>query len=281
MNRSPSQGIQYRAASFDTQAGEFDQRAGLPEDCCASIAQAIVQIAGLTAADLLVEIGCGTGQIGAALIRLPLRYLGFDLSEPMLQVFRHRIGIQVPSQDPSLIQADADQEWPVAAGSARALFSSRAIHLLDPEAVIREVIRVAHPEGAVVLIGRVQRDPDSPKAQLQAQMQQLMRSGGWHPRQGRRVKETLLDRLGEQRAERIEPRGVARWWVEFAPIHSLDHWRGKPGLGGVADLPEVEKQQILGELTDWARDRWGADLQKTTISEETYELQGIRLLAHP
>ena len=42
----------------------------------------------LHADDLVVELGAGTGEIGAHLARLPLRYVGLDSSPAMLDVFR-------------------------------------------------------------------------------------------------------------------------------------------------------------------------------------------------
>ena len=277
MNRSTSQTDHPTAVAFDTQASDFDRRAGLPEVCCQQIAQALIQISGVEADDLWVELGCGTGQIGWWLIHSSVRYLGLDLSAQMLEIFRQRLQVDPLSGNWTLVRADADQRWPVEAGQARAIFSSRAIHLLDPDAVIREALRVAHPQGAVLLIGRIQRDPEGVKAQLQTQMQDLMRQRGWQPRQGKRVKETLLSRLCEQGAELIESRAVAHWPIEFAPIQSLHNWRGKVGLGGIDDLPHPEKDSILSELTDWAITRWGSDLDRAQISEETYILQGVRL----
>ena len=40
--------------------------------------------------DLVVELGSGTGEIGAHLARLPVRYVGLDSSPAMLDVFRSK-----------------------------------------------------------------------------------------------------------------------------------------------------------------------------------------------
>src|ERR1044071_3511865 len=47
---------------FDGQAASFDRRTGLPEECCRAVAERLVEFGG--ARGLVVEVGCGTGQIG-------------------------------------------------------------------------------------------------------------------------------------------------------------------------------------------------------------------------
>src|SRR6267143_6066469 len=142
---------------FDGQAGFFEKRAGLPEDCCRDIANAVVEIGETGPADLLVEVGAGTGQLGRW-FGPTLRYIGLDLSAGMLNEFsRYR------DNDPAsrlLIQADANASWPLADGVVRVLFSSRTMHLLDQEHVAREFLRVSSSAGATLILGRVERKPE-------------------------------------------------------------------------------------------------------------------------
>ena len=56
-----------------------------------------------------------------------------------------------------LLRADANRSWPLTAGAARVIFSSRALHLLEHEHVADEVFRVGQPAGATLIIGRVER----------------------------------------------------------------------------------------------------------------------------
>jgi hypothetical protein len=60
---------------FDGQAGLFERRAGLPEDCCRAVAKKVIEIGEAKSGDLIVEIGSGTGQIGQW-FEAPLRYAG-------------------------------------------------------------------------------------------------------------------------------------------------------------------------------------------------------------
>src|SRR5215207_9032698 len=90
---------------FDGQALFFDRRTGLPEGCCRAVAQRIVETGGARAGGLVIEVGCGTGQIGQWVVGAA-RYVGFDLSSNMLGEFRRRPGAGLSSLQ--LIQADAN-----------------------------------------------------------------------------------------------------------------------------------------------------------------------------
>src|SRR2546428_470767 len=83
----------------------------LSASVCDSIAKELVQFAQLAPGDLVLEVGAGTGQIGLALCQLQLRYVGFDASAAMLDVFRHRY--RKSRQPASLIATDGNNRWPV------------------------------------------------------------------------------------------------------------------------------------------------------------------------
>ena len=155
-----------RASTFDQQAPGYDARVGLPESVGAAVAAEIMVCAELQTDDLVLELGVGTGEIGVHLARLPVRYVGLDSSQAMLDVFRAK-GILGSS---SLIVADCNQPWPLPDGSAAVVFASRVIHLLDPEHITRETVRICRSAGYLIL-GRVLRDPDSLKSRLRRRRQ--------------------------------------------------------------------------------------------------------------
>src|SRR5437588_8408007 len=161
-----------RAASaspelFDGQAAAFEQRAGLPTDVCRRIVRKVLEIAEVGPGNLIIEIGPGTGQIGQWFSE-PVRYLGLDLSAGMLEEFAHRLTGHLGNR--ALVQADANASWPVANRAARAIFGSRALHLLNYEHVAAEALRVASPAGATLIIGRIERHPDSIRARMAREM---------------------------------------------------------------------------------------------------------------
>src|SRR5215471_1838734 len=165
--------MSYRPTLFDMQAETYDQRVGLPEQDCQAIVQAVLALAQAQQHDLLLEIGAGTGMIGTWFARLPLRYVGLDLSRGMLNAFRQRLAGD--SGTPLLLQADGNAPWPLADATVRLIFSSRVLHLLNLPHVVHESLRVARPEGASLIIGRVQRQDDHVAAVMQREMQRLLR----------------------------------------------------------------------------------------------------------
>ena len=266
--------------SFDAQAARYDRRTGLPSGVAAAVATAVAEVAALEPGDLVVELGAGTGQIGVRLARPPARYAGFDLSLGMLAVFRDRLGrLRAPGggagdRPPLVLQADGAARWPFPDGSARAVYASRAVHHLDPEHAAAEAARLAHPSGAVLLIGRVRRDPEAMRSALQREMRRRLAASGVAARDPGRRQERLLAACCERGAELIETRIVSTWRVASTARRSLTAWAGKPGLAGTDPPPEV-KSLVLEELAAWAADALGG-LDRVHECDESYALEGIR-----
>jgi hypothetical protein len=259
---------------FDDQAAGFEQRAGLPDDCCADIADTILAIGQVRRGDLIVEVGSGTGNIGRR-FGTPLRYVGFDLSAGMLKECQ-RLSDGNPGRR-GRIQADANASWPLAGGVARVIFSSRAMHLLDHEHVAREIFRVASSQGATVILGRVERTSNSTRTRLAQEMNERLRRRGLHGRRGQRHNRKLIDACCRRGAEPLELVSVASWKVSTSPRQSLDSWRCLTGLGGIAVAAET-RDEILHELEAWAKDVFGG-LDREIESEETYVLRPMRVPA--
>ncbi|MGA9770424.1 MAG: class I SAM-dependent methyltransferase [Blastocatellia bacterium] len=256
---------------FDPIAGAFDARLGLPEEFCRNIADAVVSIAQAEPGDLIVEVGPGTGQIGQWFDR-PIRYVGFDLSAAMLKEFCRRLN------DPGnklLIQADGNAGWPIRDRAARIIFSSRAVHLLEPEHVASEVFRVAHARGATLIVGRVDRDPASVRSRMAAEMLERLRKHGFQGRRGKQYNRRLFELCCSEGADSLETVTVARWKVMISPSQSLDAWRQLKGLGGVP-VPRNVRDEILSELELWAEEVFGG-LSNEFESDESYTLRSVRV----
>jgi SAM-dependent methyltransferase len=259
---------------FDGQASIFEQRAGLSEPCCASIAAAIKEIGNVHHDDLVVEIGPGTGQVGQHLAESS-RYAGVDLSGGMLHEFQQRL-VHVTERS-LLIRANANRNWPLVNGSARVVFSSRAMHLLEHEHVAAEMFRVASPAGATLILGRVERTPDSTRTRMAREMIERLRRHGFQGRRGERQNRKLIDACCERGAEPLPLVQVASWKTSSSPRQSLDSWRCLTGLGGVP-VPNQARDEILQELEDWAREVFGG-LDQKFQSEEVYVLRSLRVPA--
>jgi hypothetical protein len=257
---------------FDDQAAMFDRRAGLPVEYCRAIASAVVEIAQPAPGDLILEVGPGTGRIGQW-FGAPLRYVGIDKSAGMLDQFQSLRG--GAAGDQALVRSDANRSWPLASGVARVIFSSRAMHLLDHEHAASEVFRVAAPRGAMLIIGRVERDPGSVRARMAREMNNGLRRGGYEGHRGEQRNRKLFDSCSRRGAQVLEPVAVATWKVLASPRQSIDSWRCLIGLGGVP-VPAETKERILAELEIWAEETFGG-LDEQFESEETYILRPVRV----
>lgn len=259
-------------ANFDRQAKHYDQRAGLSDAVCAAIMQAVLELSEACPGDLIAEMGAGTGLIGQWLAQSQVRYIGMDLSLGMLTRFRQRLGSPCPA---GLLQVDGNRLWPIADDSARAIFSSRALHWLPRDHVIDEACRVAHPDCAALLLGRVQRHRDSVPVQMQQEMQRELRRHDMQPRQGVQHERQLIEACHQRGAVVIEPVTVAQWTVMRTPRQSIEAWQSKPGLAGLNPPPAV-KADILQHLHHWAHHTLGG-VDVEVACGEAYVIQGVRL----
>lgn len=245
---------------FDTQAQDFDERAGVGEDAAAVIAAAIRVLVG---GGVLLEIGPGTGEIGAHLAVAAPGYVGIDASRPMLETFARRL-----AGPACLLQADAARLWPVRPAAVDAVFSSRAAHLLDAGHVVAELSRVCRP-GAHVLIGRVERERDGLRNRLRDRRRALLAAHGLTAGEGGRGTQRLLDALAGAGATPLGRREVARWKVHTSATRVLDQWEAAATLGG-RPLPAAVHAGVMHDLRAWASDQ-------SAVETETYTIDGVRL----
>lgn len=257
--------------SFDAQAGDFDSRAGLPAGVAPRIAAALAELAP-AGRGVVLDLGAGTGLIGEHLARGRSRYLGMDVSGPMLAVFRRKLG---SGSGGTLVRADASVPWPIAGGRVGLVFLSRAAHLLPPAVLVEESLRVASPEGALVVFGGVQSEPDSLRAILRREMRRLLAEHGVEARRARDSQLSLVEALAECGGEILPERTAAAWSVVHRAEDSLAAWRAKSGLGGRAVTPEIQ-DSVLRSLEGWIRERYGS-LDVAREATERYELAAVRL----
>ncbi len=218
----------------------------------------------------MVELGAGTGEIGVHLVRLPVRYVGLDNSQAMLDVFRAKAGGALPS----LIVADCNQPWPLPDASAAVIFASRVIHLLDPAHVVGEAFRVCRPGGSLML-GRVLREPDSIKDRLRRRRQALLIEAGISPRQGEAGARHVIERCVMAGGESLGRRIVAEWTGETALAAIIAGWASLSRMGAVRVEPAM-RAEILDEIRDWARVEIG-DLDRPRPFRERYAIDIVRL----
>ena len=259
-----------RAAAFDQQASHYDARAGLPAAAGSAVAQAIVDRTGVGPADLVVELGAGTGEIGVDLVRLPVRYVGLDASPAMLEVFRAKAVLG----SSSLIVADCNRPWPLPNGSAAVVFASRVVHLLDPEHIARETARVCR-SGGWLMLGRVLREPDGIKERLRRRRRALLVEAGIGPRQGEEGTRRVVERSLAVGGTFLGREVVAEWSGETTPARVIAGWSTLSRMGSVS-VDQATRADILDGLRRWGRAEFG-DLDRAEVFRERYAIDVVRL----
>jgi len=257
---------------YDDQATRFDERAGLPEDAAEAVARKLAALVELADGQTVLDVGCGTGGVTLPLLRRPVRYVAFDRSPAMLEVFRERAASE--GRAPELRVADGNARWPVEDADVDVVFSARALHHLDPAHAAAEVRRVLRRTGGWLVTGRVRRPHDSPKSVLRRQMRRMLQEHGHRGRSHGAGADAVFAALEADGGGRVEPRIAAAWTVPHRPADSIAAWEGKEGLAGIEVPPDV-KSRVLSDLRAWAAEGFG-DLQREMEQPEQFELAAIR-----
>jgi SAM-dependent methyltransferase len=234
------------------------------------VAAAIVDRGGARADDLVVELGAGTGEIGVHLARLQVRYIGLDASAAMLDVFRAKAA----GSAPELTVADCNLPWPLPDGSATVIFASRVIHLLRPDHVVRETMRVSRP-GGLLILGRVARDPHSITERLRRRRLDLLQAAGVAARQGEGGTRRIIEDCRARGGESLGREFVAEWTSVTTPEEIIADW-GSRARWGAVELDQTSRAAMLDALRGWARLEFDA-LERPEASPARYAIDVVRL----
>lgn len=104
--------------------------------------------------DSAIDLGCGTGDVAARLTRHYRHVRAIDLSEPMLEVARHRygeLGIEFECQDMNQVSGQYDL-----------VISSMVLHHVpDLPLTLRRIGRLVAPGGTAILLDTIGPAPES------------------------------------------------------------------------------------------------------------------------
>jgi ubiquinone/menaquinone biosynthesis C-methylase UbiE len=262
---------------YEDQAASFDQRAGIPADAALAVADAVATLVASRDERIWLEVGAGTGQLSLPLVAAAPGYVGIDRSPAMLAVFRERL--DSGGLDATLHEGDGDEPWPVEDGSAAVVFCARALHHLEPAHVAAESLRVLGAAGGWLVLGRVRRPPDSPRAVLRRRMRRLLKAQGRAGRSHDATADAVFALLADAGGEVAPTLVAARWTRAHRPADSLEGWAAKNGLAGI-EIPARAKARVLTELRTWALARYG-DLSEPLTQEEHFELSAVRVPPRP
>jgi ubiquinone/menaquinone biosynthesis C-methylase UbiE len=168
---------------FDGVAEAYDRfRPGYPP----ALVDEACSIAGLRPGSRVLEIGCGTGQLTAALVERGLRVDAVDPGPRMVEIARRRApGARFH------IGSFEDVELP--ADAFEAVFSATAFHWVDPDVGWAKVARVLRPGGTLALLSLIAELTDEV---LAAWREVLPEAAGWEPHDLQAVRAGALARRG-------------------------------------------------------------------------------------
>lgn len=249
-------------ADFDATAADFERFRALPAGVPAAIRQAMWTALGSPPEARLLDLGAGTGRIGAAFWAAGDAYVAVDRSARMLAHFASKAEA---GGGPALLLVQADgQALPFPAASFDAVLMVQVVSGLPGwRRLLTEARRVLRPEGAMVL-GKAVRPPEGLDARMRAQLGMLLSEAGvdaHRPGAGQEEARSWLDPAARRLTEVV----AARWVASRSPREFLDrHATG----ARFAALPQPIRDAALRRLADWAVATFGA-LDATVV--ETHE----------
>jgi len=233
---------------FDDVAAEYDRyRPAYPDELIDQACQA----AGLGTGDVVLEIGCGSGQLTRSLVARGLRVTAVEPGARLIALARQNLpGAAVEFVPATFEQAPLPREY------FRAVFSASAFHWIDPEISWRKVADVLVSGGMFVLVQYGGIEEPRSKPDQDAVLGALSRvvpdvAAGWPVY---RDLDATLAGIEERRSN------ISQAW---AWLGSYDLGRGNAGrlFGDVqlAVMPRLvehtpaELIALLGTMSFWAR----------------------------
>ena len=141
-------------ASSDFAGSAAAAYASFRRDLPASQAALLVDLIGLTAADVVLDLGCGTGQIGVPLLPHVRLVVGVDPEADMLVGVRARGASVVPVLGDDTLLPVLGDALGSAIGGVGAVVIGNALHWMDEPAALSRAAGVLRPGGAVAVISQ-------------------------------------------------------------------------------------------------------------------------------
>jgi SAM-dependent methyltransferase len=141
------------AGMIDWGAGNYERTAKELE----SVAQAVVEEAGLLPGECVVDLACGTGNAALSAAALGARVVGVDAAPRLLEVARRRArvsAVEVDFREGDLLDLPVDEDF---ADVVLSVFG--VVFASDPLRAFREIARVVRPGGRVLVSAWVPAGP--------------------------------------------------------------------------------------------------------------------------
>jgi SAM-dependent methyltransferase len=252
---------------YDVAAPGFERHRALPGHVPDAIRATALGAVNAASRPRLLDLGAGTGRIGAAFVQAGDDYVGVDLSLGMLREFRRRA--VAAGAAPRLAQADGVR-LPFRDGAFDAVLTIQVMGALDDwRPLVAEARRVLRPEGALV-VGRGVMPPDGVDERMKRRLAALLRgteAAAYHRDAHGKVLRALADEaLDETRVV------AATWQAERTPRAFLAR---QPTGARFSALPQAVKAEALRRLGEWAAAEFGS-LDAAFIEPHAFELRVFR-----
>lgn len=133
---------------FTRQAVPFSQMKGHNDD---ETNQLVIETAGIGPDDTVLDVACGPGLITSAVAKTARHVTGIDITPAMIEQAKqrqHSLGLTNMSW-----QVGDAQPLPFTDGAFSAVVTRYSFHhFLEPQAVLREMVRVCRPGGTVTVV---------------------------------------------------------------------------------------------------------------------------------
>ena len=257
--------LKQTSSAFDSTAATFDRYRALPAEAVSAIRKAIWDSTGKAQSAHVVEVGAGTGRIGNTFVEAGDRYIGVDISLPMLREFRER------NADATLVQADAG--WlPFRDASFDLVLLMHVLSGIDNwRKLLGEAVRVIVP-GGFIIVGQTAGSMAGVDARMKRQLNQILGRLGASWVDGQKSREEPLEWLHIGATRRMQVT-AASWTAERTPKQFLErHRRG----ARFSTLPPDVQAKTLTDLSAWAEKAFGS-IDKAFSEEFSFVLHIFRI----
>lgn len=248
--------------AYDVVAPSFDRHRRLPDGVPEAIRDAILRILS-SATPRLLDVGAGSGRIGAAFVAAGDDYVGADLSSGMLNEFVRR------ERGARLVQANGEQ-LPFRDATFDAVLLIQVFGGLSGwRRVIAEARRVVRPRGTIA-VGRTQMPADGIDARMKQQLDAILQAPGRGQRRAN-ARNDVVEWLTTNAHSR-DTVTAATWTAARTPRGFIDRHAGGARF---AQLPESLRAHALHQIGAWGIETFGS-LTREFIEPHSFELQVFR-----